>query len=160
MYKYQSNSCIYCFKLTNTILLLIMSICILSFGNIHLFNIDTHSCNHIGLSIILMILKSIFQLIYILWKSFKYIHYYHTNLEGFGFLFFIFITLYNVRLLINTECSDHIWKTIPFCYYFIFSYFLIELFMGIPILIYHSFVPLIRTKYTDEEKLTLVNNNY
>ena len=54
MYKYQSNSCIYCFKLTNTILLLIMSICILSFGNIHLFNIDTHSCNHIGLSIILI----------------------------------------------------------------------------------------------------------
>ena len=52
MYKFQSNSCIYCFKLTNTILLLIMSICILSFGNIHLFNIDTNSCNHIGLSII------------------------------------------------------------------------------------------------------------
>jgi hypothetical protein len=30
--------------------------------------------------------------------------------------------------------------------------------MGIPILIYHGFIPLMRTKYTEEEKLNLLNN--
>lgn len=158
MHKFQTNSCMYCFKLINSILLLIMSICILSFGNKYLFNISTQSCNYIGLSLILMILKSILQVIYVLWKSFKYINYYHTNLEGIGFLFFIFITLYNFRLLINIECSDQIWNIIPSCYYFIVSYFLIEIFMGFPILIYHGFIPLMRTKYTEEEKLNLLNN--
>ena len=151
---FSTNSCIYNFKLISSILLFIISLCIISLGITKISN--TLSCNHIIVSLFLMLFRSVFSLIYVLFKTCKNNNYYHTNNEGFCFLLMICINLYNVRLLVNTTCNNYIWKTIPISYYFLVSYFIIELFMGFPILIYHLFLPLMRTKISKEEVKHLI----
>ena len=104
-----------------------------------------------------MLFRSVFSLIYVLLKTYKNNFYYHTNNEGFCFLLLICINLYNVRLLVNTTCNNYLWKTLPISYYFLISYFIVEIFMGFPILMYHSFLPLMRNKYSKEEVNQLIS---
>ena len=154
-----TNRCIYIFKFANSILIALLSIFIFLFGNQKLLSFHSNECKNILLPIIFMTVKSFILLFYIIIKSINNTNYYHSNKEGIIFLILMLFNFYNIRLLVDNSCNTILSNEFPYCYYFIFTYFIVEIFLGFPVLIYHSFIPLMRPKYNKEEIQDLVNKD-
>ena len=154
---FNENKCIYYFKLFYNFLQFVLTIIIdlLCFNNLDRLN--NTNCNIINNIMVIINLRTLVSLIVSIVKYSINTHTYkHTNSDGYLFLLIAFQLCYSVQLVVLPSCVDQLWNVVPNSVYFIYTNFFCDIFLGLPILIFHLFLPLFEINSTEEEKRVLL----
>lgn len=151
------NKCIYIFKLFYNIfqLFVVLIIDFLCLNDINKF--DKSSCNLFSTILVIINIRTLISIfIFLLKLTLTKTHYKHTNTDGYLYLLIAFQLCYSLQLIILPECVSKIWGIVPKSIYFIYATFICDIFLGIPILIYHLFLPLFNNIGTYDENRGLL----
>lgn len=156
--KYNNNNCIYYFKLMYNTLQFFLTLTI----NMLLFNIlpsiNNSNNNILLLSLIFMNIRTIISVIVFCIKCyFNKNRYIHTDTDFFLYLLIAFQLCYSLQIIILPGCIDKLWDIVPNSVYFIYTSLLTDIFIGLPILIYHIYLPLFRNSPLENEEQYLLD---
>ena len=155
--NFHENTCIYNFKLFYNILQLavVLIIDFLCFNDINKF--DESSCNLFSTILVIINIRTLISIfIFLIKLSLTNTRYKHTNTDGYLYLLIAFQLCYSIQIIILPECVSKLWEIVPKSIYFLYTTFICDIFIGIPILIYHLFLPLFHNIGTYDENRGLL----
>ena len=155
--NFNQNKCIYNFKLFYNIfqLALILILDFLCFNYVTKF--DDSPCNLFRTVLVIINIRTLVSIfIFLLKLSLAKRFYNHTDTDGYLYLLIAFQLCYSLQIIIFPDCVSKLWEIIPNSIYFFYTTFICDIFLGIPILIYHLFLPLFRNTVTYDENRGLL----